>query len=114
MFRFDDSYNHILELIDCMRTFLSRASFSDELILRISRSNLSFITSQQINQHAKVQGPVQLLDAQKYKDKLQPLVEEIGDYLMRVCGRVPSGLRITLDEGEEGGKQPYYYNKKYV
>jgi hypothetical protein len=112
LFRFDDSYNQILELIDCMRTFLSRASFSDELILRISRSNLIFITSQQINQHAKAQRfYVGRLDPQMYKDKLQPLVEEIGDYLMRVCGRVPSGLRITLDEGEEGGEQSYSYNK---
>ena len=84
-----------------IETLLSKASHLDALVARINHTNLicNFFSSQRVRGHTP-----------NYEESLRVLIQGIGDYLMRVVGSVPLGLRITLVT-EEGERLSYHYDK---
>jgi hypothetical protein len=80
-----------------IETLLLKASHSYELVARINHTNL--ICNSFPNQLARRYTP-------NYEETPCVLIQGIGDYLMRVVGSVPIGLRITL--GTEGERLSYY------
>ena len=87
------SNHEAFQLFNGIETLLSKASHSPELVARINHSNLTcnrllFWTKRLRN----IENDILLI-------MLQNLTKGIGDYLMRVAGSVPIGLRITLETG---------------